>query len=84
MANVKNKSRASRWADACRAADKALSDLRDVQMEYEDWRTNLPENLDSSVLADKLDAVIEIDIQDAMDMISEAEGLDLPQGFGRD
>jgi len=70
--------------------------LRDVQSEYEDWRDNLPENLQQSALGEKLNAVIdEIDLESIMESplenwtevesaIDAAEGADLPLGFGRD
>ena len=102
-------SRPKQWAAAVSACEAALSnleeahaaleaaaaDLRSVQEEYENWKDNLPENLANSPLAEKLDAVCELQIEDiasnvesavseARDVISEAEGIDLPQGFGRD
>lgn len=84
MANLKPKSRSSRWNEACIAASIALESLKELQDEYQEWRDNLPENLDSSVIAEKLDAVCDLDIDSAIDTVSEAEGLDLPRGFGRD
>jgi len=84
MTRERTGSRASRWADACQAADQALSNLKELQDEYQEWKDNLPENLQSSAVGEKLEAVCDLDIESAQDMISEAEGLDLPQGFGRD
>jgi hypothetical protein len=106
---AKEKSRPKRWEEACAeardayssvqaAADDlatALGDLKDVQSEYEDWRDNLPENMSESATAEKLDAILEIDIEsfvddpmsnlgDIDDILSVAEGMDLPLGFGRD
>jgi len=81
------------------AADElveALNDLYDIQQEFSDWRDNLPENLEQSALGEKLSAVVdEIDIESVKDepldnwgdverAIDEAEGADLPLGFGRD
>lgn len=74
---------------------EALMDLKVVQDEYEDWQNNLPENLQGSALGEKLSAVVDLEIEslandplenmgEADNLISEAEAMDLPQGFGRD
>lgn len=106
---AKPKSRAARWADACGRASaafealavalekvaEATGDLRGVQEEYEEWRDNLPENLASSALGERLEEVcgLEIEgieeairsvIEEQQAIIDEAEGIDLPRGFGRD
>lgn len=69
----------------------ALADLRDVQAEYQEWLDNLPESLQSSAVGEKLTAVCDLDLEpderdlDAIeDAAGEAEGADLPLGFGRD
>lgn len=89
----KRMSRADRWYDACgRAAAardslvEAADELRAIQEEYEEWNDNLPENLRSSALGDKLEEVVNnLDIDtDGLDWIDEAEGKELPMGFGRD
>lgn len=80
----KQRSRAERWADACAKAQDGLQELEELRTEYEDWQSNLPENLSSSALADKLSAVVDLDVQSAIDMVDEASGADLPLGFGRD
>lgn len=100
-------SRSARWSAAISAAqdavqrandiiqgdlESALSDLRDVQQEYIDWRDNLPENLQQSALGEKLEAVCDLELepdtssllQEIDDALGEAEGIDLPLGFGRD
>jgi flagellar biosynthesis chaperone FliJ len=102
-------SRPKRWAKAVQeaasalstlennleAVESALSDLYDVQQEYNEWKENLPDSLQSSPLGEKLDEVISITIEeaaqplrDALDEVREAidaaESIDLPQGFGRD
>jgi hypothetical protein len=81
---VKPKSRSARWGEAASAASAALTDLKDIQQEFQDWMDNLPENLQSSNLADKLQTVCDLDIEGAQSTIEEAEGADLPLGFGRD
>lgn len=100
---AKQPSRASRWAEACalmrEAADEAstardkyiegMAALKEVQDEYNDWKDNLPENLQSSALGEKLEAVCGIDLEsepEEMDTsaLDDAENTDLPLGFGRD
>ena len=80
----KNPSRATRWADACTRANDALSDLVELQGEYSDWKDGLPENLASSPVGEKLEAVCDLDLEGAQSTIEEAEGCELPLGFGRD
>jgi len=102
----KQKSRSARWFEAVslcqgymetlrQVADDlsgALSDLRDIQSEYEDWQSNLPENLQGSVLGEKLQAVLDIEFPEnplddwssLEEGLEAAESAELPQGFGRD
>ena len=63
------RSRPQRWA-------AAVETLRELQAAYQDWLDNLPESLQSSALAEKLEEVCSVDI-DALDV-------ELPLGFGRD
>lgn len=77
-------SRTARWSDAASRAVEALSELQELKTEFEDWRDNLPENLQQSALGEKLEAVCDIDLDSAMEAAEEAEGADLPLGFGRD
>jgi hypothetical protein len=103
----KQTSRPARWRAAVEAAQKAISaiedqkasldqaleDLRGLQEEYGEWQSNLPENMESSATAEKLDAIaglsLEVDLDDTplddiRSVIEEAEGTELPLGFGRD
>lgn len=75
--------------------ESALGDLKEIQDEYVEWKDNLPENMQSSNVAEKLEAVCDLSIEDAATsirealeelegIISEAEGIDLPRGFGKD
>lgn len=105
----KKLSRPQRWAAAVSAAQSALEnvrtanadlttaleDLRSIQEEYQEWRDNLPENLQNGTLGEKLEAVAELDVEgvsenvetacsEVEEVISEAESAELPQGFGRD
>ena len=63
------RSRPQRWAEA-------VETLRELQAEYQDWLDNLPESLQSSALAEKLEEVCSVDV-DSLDV-------ELPLGFGRD
>lgn len=107
MVKVRQQSRPKRWLAATNEARKALDaldaayselemalgSLKEVQDEYSDWKDNLPENLSSSNLSDKLETICNLDIpddprdtsySDLDDLIGEAEGADMPMGFGRD
>lgn len=89
-------SRASRWNAAVSKAQVAKSDLDDaigtlseLRGEFEEWRDNMPESLQGGATYEKLDAVCDLDIDrdqvmDALDWLDEADGLELPLGFGRD
>jgi hypothetical protein len=62
--------RPRRWA----AAVAALINLQD---EYRAWLDNLPANLEESRLAEKLQAIAELDLE-------ELQMIDPPRGYGRD
>jgi hypothetical protein len=62
--------RPSRWA-------AAVAVLIALQDEYRTWLLNLPENLEGSRLADKLQAIAELDLE-------ELQAIDPPRGYGRD
>lgn len=94
MSRPKTISRPKRWSNAVLAGRQALSEvesameeLKEIQEEFSDWRDNLPENLDQSPVAEKLDAMIDLDLDlDSWveDTLDECENADLPLGFGRD
>lgn len=102
-------SRSQRWADAVGKArsaidlilgeiddlEAAMSEIKSVQDEYEEWKDNMPDNLSSSPLGERLEEVCALDLESAADSlrsaadeaestIGEAENMELPQGFGRD
>lgn len=83
--------------DAMQAAKddlaNVLGDWANLQAEYADWKDNLPDNLQGSALGEKLDAIADLDLgmdvdsasfDDLSNLVDEAEGADLPLGFGRD
>lgn len=94
----KKLSRQDRWIKAANEAEsflnqafEALEELKAVQEEYIEWRDNLPENLQGSAVGEKLDTVCDLDIdgmlsevEQTRDNMSEAQSMDMPQGFGRD
>jgi hypothetical protein len=55
----------------------AVASLVDLQDEYRAWWESLPANLQGSRLADKLQAIIELDLD-------ELQAIDPPRGYGRD
>ena len=60
--------RPQRWAVA------ALIELQD---EYRAWLDSLPASLEGSRLAEKLNTIVEFDLE-------ELQAIDLPRGYGRD
>ena len=78
-------SRPKRWAAAVEKVRDGLTDLQELKDEYQDWRDGLPENLESSPVAEKLDAIVDSSFVDDIESgADEAEGIELPLGFGRD
>ncbi len=78
------KSRPVRWQEAATAAEAALQELAALQEEYQEWRDNLPENMDDSPTAERLDEVLDLDVNGALQTVEEASLMELPRGFGRD
>jgi len=62
--------RPQRWA-------AAVAVLIDLQDQYRAWLDNLPASLEASRLAEKLQAIAELDLE-------ELQGIDPPRGYGRD
>jgi len=82
---MKQLSRPKRWQQAIDLLLNGLSEIQSLKDEYSDWLDNLPENLQSSALYEKLEAIVNgQEIDDLESNISELEGLELPRGFGRD
>jgi len=54
-----------------------VATLVDLQDEYRAWLDSLPANLEGSRLADKLQASVELDLD-------ELQAIDPPRGYGRD
>ena len=62
--------RPRRWA-------AAVTTLVELQDQYRDWLDNLPASLESSRLSEKLQAIVERDLE-------EWQAVDPPRGYGRD
>lgn len=67
---VRPRPRPQRWA-------AAVATLLALQDEYRAWLDSLPENLGASRLAEKLEAITELDLE-------EVQAIDPPRGYGRD
>jgi len=67
---VDRRSRVQRWRDA-------VSELQELQDEYQAWLDALPQNMEDSATAEALRAICDLDL-------SELEGIVPPRGFGRD
>lgn len=94
----KNESKVKRWSRFCADAlshiadaKAAIENLVDLKGEYESWRDNMPEGLENSPTAEKLDAIVDIDFDSVTGSLDEAEsamndieGADLPVGYGKD
>ena len=66
----RSRPRPRRWATA-------VATLIDLQDDYGAWLDNLPANLEGSRLAEKLQAITELDLD-------ELHEIDPPLGYGRD
>ena len=61
----------------CRGPSVGPAVLIDLQDQYRAWLDNLPASLDGSRLADKLQAIVELDLE-------ELHAIGIPRGYGRD
>ncbi len=77
-------SRPERWENAARIAAEAPQELVDLQSEYQEWLDNLPLTLHESPAGQKLQEVCGLQLEEALNTVSDASGLDLPRGFGQD
>jgi len=81
---AKQLSRPKRWEDAASRAVGALEELMEIQSEYQDWYDSMPEGLQTSATGEMLSEITYLDLDGAHGTATEAEGIGLPQGFGRD
>lgn len=80
----KKESRAARWSRLASEALGIAQELKEIQDEFESWKDNLSENLQSSPVGEKLEEICGIDLESAVSALEEAEGADVPLGYGRD
>ena len=66
----RSRSRPQRWQDA-------VGTLLDLQGEYQAWLEHLPDSLQESALAQRLEAMCGLDL-------AELESVEPPRGYGRD
>ena len=81
---LKKLTRAQRWSNASNELQEAYNVLSELVEEYRDWREVLPENLDGSAVAEKLDTLLDTFEQIDQGAVEEITEVDLPLGFGRD
>ena len=82
---AKQKSRTERWSEAVHKIQDGVAELQDLKGEYNDWFDNMSENLQSSATAEKLQEIIDCNEIDEIESAADTlDGMDLPQGFGRD
>ena len=78
----------------------AMAELMDLQSEFQEWYDNMPEGLQQGATGEKLEAISQLDLDyaepdqpdfdfdfdldEVESQIDEAEGAELPLGFGRD
>lgn len=86
-------SRAERWAEAAGQAREAVDQLKDalaslesIQEEFSEWMDSMPENAQGGSTYQLLEAIcgLELLVDDAENTVSEVEGVEVPQGWGRD
>lgn len=77
-----HQSRPKRWEWACARIREGMEELQALQAEYGEWE--VPENTENSPLAGKLQEMEDLDLTVLDEVLENAEGLDVPLGFGRD
>lgn len=66
------RTRPQQWADAISTLHRLLDD-------YQTWRDSLPQALEGTTTAERLDAMLEL-----RDLVEQLETAEPPKGFGRD
>ena len=80
----KRRSRAVQWQNAASDAQQGIEELMELQADFEAWRDGMPDQLQTGPTFDKLEEVCNLDLQGALDAVTEAADVDLPMGFGQD
>jgi len=77
-------SRAAAWARVAGEAVANVEELINYQQECEEAKEGQPDGLQDGPFAQKCEEICGIDLQGALDALLEAEGAEVPLGFGRD
>lgn len=80
----KNPSRRERFEHVQSLVADALAQTEELKGELEEWKDNLPENLQNGSKADELDEAIQ-NLDEMIDALNTAEGVEVnfPGAFGR-
>ena len=80
----KNPTRPERWAEALAMAKQGVTDLLELQSEYQEWQDNLPESFDMEPVGERLEAVVGLELGMVESILQKCGEISLPLGFGRD
>ena len=80
----KQPTRPERWVEALDMAQQGMSNLLELQNEYQEWQDNMPDSLDFETIGERLEAVASLDLKLVGTILLKAGELKLPLGFGRD
>lgn len=72
------------WSDNCAKAREALEELEGLREEWSDIYDRMSEGLQQGPYGQKCEAMSNLDLASAIEAVDEAEGLEVPLGFGRD
>jgi len=67
-----------RWQDAAAAAEAAVAALKDVQTEFQEKYDQMSEKQQESEKGERLNMIVEVDLDGAQDIINEALGVEKP------
>jgi hypothetical protein len=77
-------SRAAAWSRLAGEAAANIEELISLQAEFESAKDAQPDNLQDGPFGQKCDEICGIDLESALSTLQEAEGAEVPLGFGRD
>lgn len=81
---AKRESNPQRWSRLVSLAKGALEELEDMRSDYGDKFDAMNEGLKASAYGQRCERMQELDLQSAIETLEEAEGAEVPLGFGRD
>jgi len=80
----RRESRAAAWSRLAGEAAANIEELISLQAEFERANDAQPDNLQVGPFGQKCDEICGIDLESALSTLQEAEGAEVPLGFGRD